>query len=142
MKKYLLKSTKFTGSVVFGYDERGYLVLYSNEAEMPDKHINWCAHNLPAKEEYLERYKEIIKGTITEVPMDTSFEVFWNAYAHKVNRKRCEPLYKKLTEADRALCIMSIKAYTAFLKRNPHRPKQDPENYLRKESFRNEWHSL
>ena len=143
MKKYILKSKAFSGAVTFGYDAAGYLVFFINEAEMTEDQLKWCSHNLPAKEEYLESYKGIIKGTIEEIPMDISFDAFWDAYGHKVNRKRCEPLWKKLSDADKATAIMNIKPYEAFIKRH-NRPKRDPENYLspKFDFYKNQFNSL
>lgn len=141
MNKYLLTSKAFVGSVVFGYRD-GILTLFENDTEMTYEQIKWCAEHLPTHEEQLEELRRVIKGSIQEVPPATDFDTFWQTYGKKINKKRCEPLWKKLTEADRALAIMSVRAYDGYLKRSNGRAKMDPENYLRKESFRNEWNSL
>lgn len=140
-RKFIVNLTTVEGMLVFGYRENT-LVLYENDSEMSLKQIQWLATHLPKEVTELESIVRTIKGVMMEVAMDVSFDAFWNAYGHKINRKRCVLLYNRLSEAKKVLVIQSISAYDGYLRRSNGRAKQDPETYLKKESFLNNWSSL
>lgn len=141
IEKYILTSPSFKGNVVFGFSE-GYLVAFENQSEMNEPQRKWLYTHFPFTLKNLTAIQTQIKGRLDQVPVNLDFESFWDAYDKKVNRKRCEPLWKKLSEADRITCLRSIPAYNSYLKRMNNRAKLDPENYLKKESFQNTWNSL
>jgi hypothetical protein len=139
--KYTLTSAKFDGKLVFGYTD-GLLTYYENAAEIKVANYKWFLENLPLVPAQLKKIADAIPGKMEVVPEDLTFDAFWDAYAKKVNRIRCEPLWKKMSEADRIECLQSIKAYDGYLRRMNGRAKLDPENYLKKESYRNPWNQL
>ncbi|WP_143960253.1 glutathione S-transferase family protein [Litoribacter populi] len=141
MEKYVLTSSSFSGNVVFGY-VGGFLAYFHNNASMNQEQIKWILTHLPLSLKNLEEIRSKIKGKLEMIPPDLSFDAFWEAYGKKVNRKRCEPLYKKLTDAEKITCLMSIPAYNSYLKRMGNRAKLDPENYLKKEAFQNPWSQI
>lgn len=139
MKKYILTSPMFTGSVTFGYNDDGFLVLYQNETEMNPTQHSWLLANNPVNGQYLEQLAKRIKGQLKEVPADLSFDTFWDKYDKKINRKRCEPMWKKLSDAEKLQALTNIKPYERYLERSGFRGKADPENYLKKEYYAVDW---
>ena len=139
--KYTLTSAKFKGKLVFGYTN-GLLTYFECAAEMQETGYRWILDHFPLNPGILKKMADAIPGKMEVVPEDLSFDAFWEAYAKKVNRIRCEPLWKKMSEADRIECLQSIKPYDGYLKRMSNRAKLDPENYLKKESYRNPWNQL
>lgn len=140
MRKFVLTSPKFSKHVTFGYDANGDLVFYNNEIPDPVV-IKWMKRFLPIDLNELESFKSKMAGTITEVPEDLSFDRFWNTYDKKVNRKRAEPLFEKLADADKMQAIMRIKTYFAYCEAKK-RGIADPERYLRDRFFETNWYSL
>jgi len=138
MIKYILTSPKFTGTITFGYDD-GYLALFHNESEMTKEQKEWLLRHLPGNEPYLINFANVVKGEIKEVPADLSFETFWEKYDKKINKKRCEPMWKKLSDAEKMQAISNIKQYEGYLERTGFRGKADPENYLKKEHYAVDW---
>lgn len=141
MKKYLVTFPKVSGIVVYGF-KNGILCYFSNEADMEIAQQEWVLKHVPIKIGILEELKALTKCVINEVPEDLSFGQFWTQYGKKINRKRCEPLWNRLSDSQRSQCLMSLAQYDGFLKRNPGRPKMDPETYLRNESWTNNWAAL
>ncbi|MBS4064199.1 MAG: hypothetical protein KGZ74_06540 [Chitinophagaceae bacterium] len=139
--KYTLTSPKFTGKLVFGYTN-GLLTHFECAAQMKEEGYKWILENFPLVPSTLKKMADAIPGKMEVVPEDLSFDAFWNAYGKKANRHRCEPLWNKLSDADRIECLSSIKPYDSYLKRVNYRAKLDPENYLKKEAFRNNWNQL
>ena len=140
MKKYVLTSGSFSGTVIFGYEDE-MLTFFHNEGEMDTVQKAWCARNLPAEEKHLEQLKKIVKGTIEELPERLDFDAFWDAYGKKINKARCVPLWKKLSDADRYECLRSIKSYEGCLKRTG-RGKLDPENYIKNQGWTTNWNQV
>lgn len=140
----------FAGSVTFGFNDNGWLIYYVNEADFTDQQFAWLYNinidkgimRLPLHINAIESLADTIKGKLTEVPPDISFEAFWKAYGRKINRKRCEAYYNKLSEAQRLKCIISIKPYLAYLNRVKWRSQADPDTYIRQEMYENEWNGL
>lgn len=142
-KKYILTGKKFIGLVMLGYDQDSFLVYFSNEAQMTSGQIESLLAHLPVTEKQLHALIQAGKGLkLTEVPIAIDFDSFWEAYGKKVNRKRCEPLWAKLSDAKKAACMMSLEPYHNFLRRNEGRAKLDPENYLKRHAFENDWNAL
>lgn len=137
MRKYILTSPRFNGTVTFGYDANDCLVFYHNECDN-EAAINWLKNHLPVSEQALKDLKKIIDGTIQEVPPDLSFDTFWEAYDKKINKKRCEPIWKKLSDGVKMQAILNIKSYDAYLGRTGI-GKCMPENYLKREYYTVDW---
>lgn len=140
MVKYIMKSPSFAGNVVFGYQDE-FCVFFHNESDMNAVQKQWIWDHFPRNLEALKGLVKVIKGTISLVPPNTEFDDFWDVYKKKVNRKRCEPLWEKLSESKKVEAIMAVAAYDGYLKRTG-RAKLDPENYLRNESWENNWNAL
>jgi len=132
----MLTSPKFTGEVMFGYDHNGDLIYYNNEIN-DEVVVKWMKRFIPIDINELQSFKTKVQATVTEVPEDLTFDRFWNAYDKKINRKRAEPIFKKLTDGEKMQAIVRIKAYQEYC-HYKHRAIADPEKYLR-ELFETDW---
>lgn len=141
MKKYILTSDYFTGSVTFGFNSDNWLVYFNNEAEFTeDRQYQWLfeVERFPIRLEQIPYLAKKVKGELKEVPADLSFDTFWNTYSKKINLKRVKLIWSKLNDADRMHAIINIKPYDSYLQRTCI-GKAHPENYLRKEYFNVDW---
>ncbi|WP_437918423.1 hypothetical protein [Sphingobacterium sp. LRF_L2] len=141
MRKYVLTSQMFAGSVTFGYNENGRLVWLDDDADFNDMQRDWLLSEsrFPKYIDMVDALANVIKGKLTEVPYDISFDAFWDAYANKKNRKRAEGLYNKMSEQQRLKCILSISPYLNYLSRVKWRNQSDPDTYLRNEQYETDW---
>lgn len=139
MKKFVLTSPKLQGQVTFGYNDDGFLIFFHNEAEMNREQHQWMLNNNPGLQQNITILAQIIQGRLEELPEDLSFDRFWVDYGKKINKARCIPLYNKLKDADKMLCLRGIRPYDRYLNRNPWRGKADPETYLKKRMFETDW---
>jgi hypothetical protein len=77
---------------------------------------------------------------IETVPVDTSFEAFWNAYTYKVgNIPRVKKLWENLSNHEQILAIQTIKKYNAWLAKNTGVQKLYAETYLNQKRWENEF---
>src|SRR3990172_2953077 len=68
--------------------------------------------------------------------INVPFEKFWNLYEKKIDRKKCEPKWKRLTDKERTECIENLPAY---IQSTPDKKfRRDPETYLNNKSWENE----
>ncbi len=136
MRKYVLTSNKFTGSLVFEYDLNGILTGFKNEAELSNEQIFFLHTHFPFKEGHLSIAAG--SGTITEIT-DLSFERFWNDYAYKVGDKsKTRKLWKELSESEKIAVLDSFKRYNYYLKYMGI-AKVYPERYLSQRRWENEY---
>lgn len=135
----LLVSSKFEGEVELRYNERGLLDKYEYRAKMDDEMLGFFYAHYPTTAVHLDALVKHSKTLrLKDVPVDTSFASFWERYDKKINKKRCEPLYAKMSESERVQCIMAIKQYDFYLGRF-NRVKMDPENWIKKCGWETEW---
>lgn len=141
MRRFIITSTKFTGQVEFIYDASGRIcVIDFRNAILNDVQINWLKSELPLYTDTLEStIKNAPSLTITEADFEVTFEMFWNKYNNKVNRKRTLALWEKLSKPKQVKAFYGIDAYNKYLSKKDWRNRQDPDTYLRNETFDNEW---
>lgn len=140
MRKYIITSPNFTGQVEILFDENGLLQTVDFR-QCSIKHpaaIETFKSTIPATIKQLEDAFKGTKATIIEADYEVSFDDFWEKYNKKINKKRCLPLWAKLTKAKQIKAIAGITRYDRFLQQTT-RGKLDPENYLRNEAWENEW---
>ena len=141
MRKFQISSINFQGHFEIIFDDDGLLQVLNLR---PATGLNRALiHSIKKKvPEHLSDLEAAFKdtyATVVEADFCISFEDFWNAYDKKINRKRCLPLWEKLSNSKQVKAFYGIRQYDKFLKQESWRKKADPENYLRAEMWENEW---
>jgi hypothetical protein len=139
MTKLEISAPFFTGAAVLVYNADKLLTSIDlSTTNLTEKQRTNFKNLVPIQlDDVLLAFKN--KADVVQVAYTISFEEFWNAYGKKINRKRCEPLWNKLSHSQQLFCVQGIRPYDAFLKRESWRTKADPENYLRNQMWDNEW---
>ena len=141
LSRYLITSEKFAGEVEVYYSDSLLQRIDFANCNMNAAQRVAFKKELPTVEADLKGFSETFKVRVMAADVEVHFEEFWNAYGNKINRKRCIPLWEKMTATERYLAWNSCKAYNAYvLRRNKYR--YDPENYLRDKMWENEWRKL
>jgi hypothetical protein len=135
MNEYFFTSRLFKGQLIFGYDENGILIKFINEAELSDTQMFFLRSNFPFCDDELPKIAG--KSGKIEKIIDLSFDRFWDIYGKKVNRKRCEDLWKRISDGDKQACLSKIKKYQVYCKLN-NRILKDPDTYLRNRNWEDE----
>jgi hypothetical protein len=135
------------GNIILGYANDQLELIDATNAQASVSQINYVLKHVPRvlTENWKEQLQEFIGTTnmhLTQVREEVTFEAFWSAYGKKVNRLRCEPLFAKLKPEDTYHLLDNVAAYHHYLKRTGYRNQADPENYLRKRMFENDWKIL
>lgn len=98
--------------------------------------------HFPSEEAAMKIWQKKLKANF-EIEIgepDLSFEAFWNAYAHKVGKKKmAQNSWEKLSKANKIKAMMGIKRYDNHLRLYPGVQKAHPSTYLNQEYYNNEY---
>ena len=143
MRRFLLTSTKFTGQIELVYNEQSLIsIIRFDNCNLPAAHLQKflviisVAVTVEAMPVQLKQYDHL---TLIESDFEVTMDMFWNKYNKKINRKRCEQIWNKLTKSDQVKAYYGIDSYFKYLKAESWRTKLDPENYLRNRTWENEY---
>lgn len=96
--EFTLSSSKWEGEIRLKFHENGYLASATLPEVMDREALVFIARTFPVHVSVLAYYRERTKARITAVALDTSFEAFWDKYAHKRGSK---PLAQQYWEGDK-----------------------------------------
>jgi hypothetical protein len=142
MKKLILTSEAYEGEVLLMYDADNHLVVLDMMAAKLDAvQIDFMKKLAPVvydKKTFQASFRsDSLK--VVESAFQITFEMFWDRYAKKINKDRCDRLWKRLTEAEKAKAWLGLNRYLYHLALNTWKTKADPETYLSKKYYENEW---
>ncbi|MEO2064471.1 MAG: hypothetical protein ABGW97_15925 [Christiangramia sp.] len=143
---YTVKHKKAKILWVFKYDLNGNLRSFTvDDRPLSTSQINFlfAERNFPFKESQMKEVWLSAKKSEFEIIVgkpDLSFESFWNAYGHKVGKKKmAENTWNKLSKANKIKALMGIKKYENNLRLQPGVQKAHPSTYLNQEYHNNEY---
>lgn len=141
MRAFMLQSENVTGNVVLQYNQQGQLISINTEdCSLTLAQLRSFLKVVPLTIADLESGNGLSKTTkIIEQGITVSFDAFWNKYNKKINRKRSEELWLRMSQSDQVLAYYGIAPYDKYLKATKYRSKADPDTYLRNRYYENEY---
>lgn len=147
MKKLLLYPRAGSEEhVVYTFGDEGTLESFEIQKRMTQEQFEGFKLRLPYNEAQLmamlqQWQTDRINFRLVEGAIDLSFERFYNAYAFhggaKLDRKRTEEKWNKMSESNRLLAMRGIKKYALGCKNRGTAMKR-PEGYLLNENWLDE----
>jgi len=93
----------------------------------------------PAEEANLIKFCKAVKFRMSNTQTDLSFLAFWNAFAHKVDKKKqVEKLWSALTDVEKQAVFACIPSYHRFVK-IMNQNSAYPGTWLRNRMWENEY---
>ncbi len=140
MKRFFVTSEKFMGTAELLYNEKGTLSkIDMTQANMDENAVVAFKRAVPHNLAILIRNEWCSTGTtVVEADLEVTFDMFWNLYDDKINKKRCIPLWNKLNKVQQVSAYYGISRYKKYL----HKTgvfQLNPENYLRNETWENQY---
>lgn len=88
--------------------------------------------------------KGIEKEKKGNMPLDTSFEEFWNEYPKKIHRPSAEQAWSKLDMTPKLFeqIMKKVKEYKFFKRNEPANYVQNPENWLEEKAWEDEYNTV
>lgn len=143
MRKFILTSDAFDGSIELMYDNNGVLKLADmRNTNMDYPYVSHFIKKLPASIDSLfEASKSNV--TIVESEYTVTFDQFWHEYPYKRNKHLAEPVFNKMSLTDRVLSVEAARAYRQYAERNNgwYKPKI-ADLWLKSKQYLNDWKSL
>lgn len=142
MKKFILTSTSFTGELYFVFSESKRLVIVDlSQADLSAEQQQYILQHLPLSFDDMDTFTAPLKNmSVVKATYQVSFDQFWNKYAQKRNRKRCEALWNKLSQDKQLRAYDGIDRYDRYLRAlSWQRSKLDPDSYLSGERWEDDW---
>jgi hypothetical protein len=141
MNRYIITSPRFTGeiNVLYGLDDK-LLYIDFMKCELTDEQITYFKNKLPIY--YNEQFAENFGNSKLDIIKEgyrVPFEQWWTRYNVKRNKDRCLKLWNALSEADQVNAYFKLGIYERFLAINTWRTKAEPDTYLRKRFWENEY---
>jgi len=116
----------------------GLISLFEISGDYTADQHRFVMGNIPIVIDGIKRFDKS-KFTIEEVPMDLSWEYFWDAYGHKVGKKKmAESAWTKLDDATRIKVLISLPRYDAHLKATGIQ-KAHATTFINQEYYDNEY---
>lgn len=135
MTKYLLTGQHFEGNISCYYDSKGLLVemaINSWQLKADDHRFVLESMGYLLQESFVPQFAQLQSMTFHRAKIDLSFERFWLMYGNARNKMQAEALWNKLSENDKYLTLLNLKAYLRYCKRNGDWYVQMyPDTYLR-----------
>lgn len=139
MRKYILTG-KFEGEMEFRFALNGNLMGFENRAVLPEKTIEWLSAHFPTTltilRQLLAEFPNLKAAEIIDL---ATFDMFWDAYAKKVDKPRAEKKWKKLSALEQWLAIEAISPYDKYLLRKTGIDKRYPERFLNDRCWETDW---
>lgn len=135
---YRFTSQKFSGAVVFEFDDAGNCIRFDvSEAELDFAQKSWI---LSAMRFNIDEFKKRLATKTTKLSMvkiNATFEMFWDRYDEKVRSSRKKALLKwnRMSQIQRDLAYDYIFTYERNLL--PGTAKKYAESYLNAELWNN-----
>lgn len=143
MRKFLMTSPKFNGAIEFLYShEEKLLRVDLTNASCSVGQIRKLLSVAPCTIEELRTAFADTQAAIVESDFEVTFEMFWEKYDLKRNKKHAEKLWSRMNAVDRAKAYLNIDSYNKYCKRNEWYNKMYPDTFLRGEHYQTEWDKL
>lgn len=139
--KYILTSTTFEGSIIYGYDYNGLLSYFEVSAVLSREQYEAVLKNLQyaLQEETFRSWAAKYKYKIAMLPPDLSFDAFYLPYPVKRNKYDAKKMWELYPDDERQRILVNLRAYLRYCARNAnwYNPLY-PDTYLRKHT-KDEW---
>ncbi len=139
MQNYSLTSDRFSGEILFTYNENDELYCLEIRAQLTQEQWAWLYEHLPIKFIQLQEMIKVKGSTmkVTQIEPDLSFERFYKLYNYKVGKKEAENAWNRLSKANKVKAIAAIRKYEQWLSKSSI-AKLYPATYLNQERFNDE----
>lgn len=138
MTTFHLESDRLDAPAVFKFNSSGILTAFE-AGTMSDEQLTWLHKHMPSKIGYIHVLKQQYGCRIVEVSEALSFETFFQAYSRRygerVDRKKTEMLWNRMSKASQTAAYEFIDRYFVRCKRLGIAPKM-AKTYLNQEPWK------
>jgi hypothetical protein len=139
MKKFIITSERIGGEIELYYEEEVVSAISFSKAQMTAVQKRAFLNEVPVLLADLEAF--VLQRNITCIAssITITFDMFWDKYNFKVDKKRAQAIWDKLTNNQQIAAFYGIDKYKRYLKRTDWRNQMEAKSYLRNERWEDEW---
>lgn len=137
MKTLIMTSSKFTGQVIFQYNEKGKLESINVQAVLNDKQEDSLGRYMPWNITDIDTLRAVANhATFTIQDREITFDMFWNRYNDKSrsSKKKTQQVWDKMPQAEQVKAFLYIPVY---LRNKGTADKKYATTYLNDELWNN-----
>lgn len=144
MRRFLITSTKFSGTAELDYNAEGWLaVINMTDTNMQPEIRLAFIRNVPLTITHLECGGHGLKScTIVEKDITVTLEDFIQEYPYKRNMHLLPDRWKKLTKSEQVIAVSAASDYRKYLQRNTWCSPRIADAWLKNKEFLNDWKKL
>ena len=139
MKKFSITSERIGGEIELYYEQELLSVVSFSKAQMTAVQKRAFLNEVPVLLADLEAFVLQRNITCIAASIAITFEMFWDKYNYKVDKKRAQVILNKLTNNQQIEAYYGIDGYKRYLKRTDWRNQMEAKSYLRNERWQDEW---
>lgn len=138
MRRFLITSTKFTGTAEVIYNEGRLTGIDMRSTEMADATIADFKRAIPVRIENLQQAFGA-GSVIVESDYELTFEEFMHQYPYKRNTHLAREYWPKMNKADQVKAYFAAIEYRKYCERNKWYNAKICETWLKKKEWLNDW---
>lgn len=142
MRRFIVTSTKFTGTAELIYNDNGTICLIDlRNAEMDEMTAYHFKSAVNASERKLA--SGFGKDTIiVQSDFELTFETFWKDYPLHRNRFMVEKFWGKMNRTEQIKAFHSLHAYKKYITKNSWYTAMIADRYLRNKEYETDWNKM
>lgn len=144
MRRFLITSPKFTGTIELWYNFEGLISKVDmNDSALDFHQLKYLLHNLSPD---IVQFQGLLTGSnleIKEVPFELSLDDFKREYPYSRNYHLLQPIWHTMSAKDRVFAFFAAIQYRQYCERNKtwYKPKI-AASWLQKKEFKNDWREM
>lgn len=143
MRRFILKTTKFTGHIEVLYNLEGQLRKIDFSAvNLSDEAVKWFKIRTAVRVENIEAGFEGTGVIAEEAEFEVTFEDFMREYPYKRNTHLARAHWPKMTSSQQYQAFMAAIEYRKNCDKNTWRNKMIADKWLKTEQYKNNWREL
>ena len=140
MRKFILTHHQLPGQIELVFDRTSSIAMVDfQNATLSSVQTDFFLKECPRFTGALEAFVKKNNFTCVESDIKVTFEMFWDKYALKLDRKRTLAIWNKLPISKQIAAYYGIDKYDRYLRRTDWRNKCEAKTYLLNERWENEW---
>lgn len=140
MRKFILTHHQLSGQIEVIFDGRQCIALVDfQNTNLDPRQADFFLKECPRFVNTIEAFVKKNNFTCVESDIKITFEMFWDKYGLKVDRKRALAIWNKLPVSKQIAAYYGIDKYDRYLRRTDWRNKCEAKSYLLNERWENEW---
>lgn len=140
MRRFILTHHQLPGQIELIFDQRQCIALVDfRTTDLNSIQTDFFLKECPRFINTIEAFVKKNNFTCVEADFEVTFKMFWEKYGHKVDKKRAEAVWDKLSKTKQVQAYFGIDKYRKYLSRTHWAVQMEAKSYLKNERWEDQW---